>query len=451
MTIDDFNEARERMRDARKGIVKPSIYFKNQFTGRPFSLNQKMHFGMGTYMCMTGPPGTGKTAFIDTEFLLNPILDHMNNPQQYADIYCIYRSMERSSVDKMAKWICYLIYLGTEGKVLMDEATFFQHHSKKRLLTDHDLALVDALEDYIKEISKSIDLVTDTDSPEGIKQYLTKTLYRMGSYITTDLDKIYRNGEIMKTKILENDVPIDKKFDMIDEQGRPYTILRFPSTGKEVKVSPGFSRFYPKKKDQIIMTINDTVDVIKILPKKNETDTTAEHADNMRQFRKDGALAIIDIKQFGKESEKDFKSSSNHSLTVNQADIKGSHSIAQNADICLSILDPARYNITQWGGHPNGDWEGYNLERFHETFRLLQIFKNSGNGNLYKMPCIFIGEIGFFNQIPEPRYINETDYQEINRKFLSHLNPPEETKQKELFDNNKFKIKKGGEDTEAPF
>lgn len=436
MTIDDFNEARERMRDAKNGIVKPSIYFKNQFTDRPFSLNQKMRFGMGTYMCMTGPPGTGKTAFVDTEFLLNPILDHINNPNQYAEIYCVYRSMERPSVDKMAKWICYLIYLGTEGKVLLDEATFFQYHSKKRLLTDYDLALVDALEDYIKEISKSIDLVTDTDTPEGIKQYLTKTLYRMGSYITTDLEKIYRNG-----------VPMDKKYDQIDEEGRPYTVLTFPSSGKQVKVSPGFSRFFPKKKDQIIMTINDTVDVIDIPPKKNETDTTAEHANNMRQFRKDGALGIIDIKQFGKDSEKDFKSSSNSSLTVNQGDIKGSHAIAQNADICLSILDPARYNITQWGGHPKGDWEPYNLERFHETFRLLQIFKNSSQGNLYKMPCIFIGEIGFFNQIPEPRWITEQDYKDINEKFLSHLNPTPETKQKELFDTNKFKINKGMDET----
>lgn len=441
MTIDDFNEAKEIMRDAKNGIVRPSIYFKNQFTDKPFSLNQKMRFGMGTYMCMTGPAGTGKTAFVDTEFLLNPILDYMRDSQRYAEIYCVYRSMERPSVDKMAKWICYLIYLGTEGKVLMDEATFFQYPSKKRLLTDYDLALVDAVEPYIQEISKSIDLVSDTDTPEGIKQYLTNTLYRMGHYITADMDHVYRNGVAIP----------DKKYDQIDAQGRPYTILRFPSTGKEVKVSPGFSRYYAKKKDLIIMTINDTVDVINIPPKKNEIETTAEHANNMRQFRKDRALGIIDIKQFGKDSEKEFKSSTNSALTVNQADIKGSHSIAQNADICLSILDPARYNITQWGGHPNGDWDGYNLERFHETFRLLQIFKNSGNGNLYKMPCIFLGEIGFFNQIPEPKWITEQDYKDINEKFLSHLNPPPETKQKELFDSNKFNIKKETEDTQAPF
>lgn len=411
MTFDDFEEATQRIRDAKNGIVQSSIIFKNQLTDKPLSLNKRMRFGMGTYMLMTGPPGTGKTALVDAEFVLNPILDHITDPQKYPEICCMYRSMERPSVEKMTKWIAYMMYMATEGETLVDTATLLQHPNKKRLLTEEDIYLMDSLKDHMKEISKYLELL-DTDTPEGIKNHILKVLYNKGSYITADENHVYVNGIIS-----------DKKYDQVDAFGIKYAVFNFKS-GKDLKVTPGFARFFPKKKNQVIMTVNDTVDTITVPEGSDEFKTSNAHTNNMRAFRKAGALGIIDIKQFSKESDKDLRSKHNTNLSVGLADIKGSASLGQNVDIAMSILDPTYFNLRTWGGNPgDGGWPDIDLERYHGTFRLLQIFKNSDGGSLYKMPTIFLGEIGFFHEIPQPKYHTERDYIENNDKFLKHLHP----------------------------
>lgn len=437
MIQDYFEEALERIKDAKNGIVAPSIFFKNQNTDRPFSLNSKMRFGMGVYMVMTGPPGTGKTSFIDSEFVINPILDHIKDPT-FSKIYCIYRSMERPPVEKMVKFIAYMLYIATSGEILVDTSTLLGYPSKKRELTSYDIELISELKGHIKEISKSLDLVAGADTPQGIKDYLTKSLYRLGKYVTTDNEGIYVNG-----------VKLERKFDLTDEEGRPYALLR-GATGKEIKVGIGFNRYFAKDKDMIIYTVNDTTNKIRVPSHSNYMDASIAHSFNMAEFREHGALGVIDINQFSKVSDKEFKGST--TMSVSLSDIKGVGDFGQNADICLSILDPMYFGVKTWGGSPDGLWPEMELDRFHGTFRLLQIFKNSGGMSLYKMPCVFLGENGYFYEIPAPNKITENDYKEINDKILSHLNPMKEARQSVAFDLPKdMLIKKPNRDTKAPF
>lgn len=358
MIRDDFEEAKERIRDAMRGLVKPSIFFKNQITHKPLSLNRRMRFGMGVYMIMTGPPGTGKTALVDSEFVLNPIFDHVIDPEKYADILCIYRSMERPSVEKTVKFMAYMIYVGTEGKVVIDIPTFLQYSNKKRLLTKDDWTLVESLDEYIDAVVKSLDLVSESDTPDGIKKYLENVLHRNGQYIKGTLDGVYVNG-----------IKIDKKYDLVDPEGNPYCVLKWKN-GKEIKVNPGYGRFFCKKPNKIIMTVNDTVDRIRVPYGSNVLDTSNAHTFNMAEFRKAEALGIIDIKQFSKESEKDFRSKNNTALSVGLSDIKGSGDFGQNADLGISVLDPAYFNVKKWGGDPDGAWDDMDFERFHGAGRI---------------------------------------------------------------------------------
>jgi hypothetical protein len=411
MILDAFEEVLDRIKSAKSGLVAPSIIFKNQLTDKHLSLNSKMRLGMGTLMLVTGPPNSGKTALVDSQFILNPILDNLAWGDKYPPIYCVYRSMERPIYQKLAKWIAYMLYIVSDGKILIDNATLFGYNNKKRPLTDDDIDMILDLKGQIAEIGKSLDIVGDSGTPEDLKQYMLRTLYRLGSYITTDLDSVYVNGK-----------KIEKKFDLTDEFGRPYAMLRWPKTGKEIKVYSGYNRYFAHDPKMIIINVNDTVDRIKTPPKYSVNEVVAEHSNNMAEMRKHEAICGIDIKQFSKESEKEFRTKGN-ALSVGLSDIKGASEPAQNSDIALSILDPGYFQLREWGGHPDGMWNPIDVERFHGAMRLLQVFKNTDGANLFKMPVLMLGEIGFFAEIPSPDKITEQDYKDLNAKYLQHLDP----------------------------
>jgi len=445
MIQDAFEEALERIKDAKKGIVAPSIFFKNQNTGIPLSLNKRMRLGNGTYMVVTGPPGTGKTSLVDSEFVMNPILDCIIDPATYANIYCIYRSMEKPIINKVTKFIAYMLYLATEGQVILDTATLLGYHNKKRDLTDEDIALISELRGHINEIAKHLDLVSGPDTPEGVKQYILKTLYRLGTYIQSDLEHVYINGK--KT---------EKTFDLTDEYGRPYCLLR-GKTGKEIKVGHMFNQFIPTDPKMIIEHVTDTTNKIRKPKGSSVLDTSNDYTFIISEFVEHRAICAIDINQFGKESEKDLKGKSGNSLSVGLSDIKGSGDFMQNAQIGLSILDPTYLGISRWGGDPGGRWPDMEVDRFHGTLRILQIFKNSDGQSMYKMPCVMLGEMGYFQEIPNPKEITEKDYADINNTILRHLNPsahnqPIQMEAFQLPDNMiiKKRPKTGGKE-QAPF
>jgi hypothetical protein len=441
MILDAFEETVDLIKNARNGIVKSSLVFKNQLTDKRLSLNSKMRLGMGTLTLATGPSGTGKTAIIDSEFVLNPILDHISWPDEFPPIYCVYRSLERPIVSKMGKFIAYLMYMATDGQNLVDTATLFGYPNKKRDLTDEDIYLIESLKDTIYQISGSLDLVGNTGTPEELKQYMLRALYRLGVYVTTDLDNIYINGK-----------KIDKKFTETDEFGRPYAILRWPKTGKEQKVYPGFGKYYAHDSRMVIINVNDTVDRILMPPRYDANMTVDEHSNNQAEFRKHDAFCGIDIKQFSKESEKDFKAKGSM-LSVSSSDVKGSSVLTQNIDIGMSILDPHHFGVTEYGAHPEGRHKGIDIDRFFGTFRIFQLYKNTDGQNLFKMCLLLIGEIGFFVEVPSPDKITEQDYKDLVSKYLQHLDPSVDKSPRQgfLLDMPEMRIKKPNRDPQAPF
>lgn len=402
MILEYFEEALEIIVNAKAGKVQPSIPLMDTKERKLLSLNSRMRFGKGVYCIVTGPPGTGKTSLVDTTFVMNSILIHINNPS-LPKPRIIYRCMERPPVDKMIKFIAGLIH--QEYGEIIDVPTLRGFPNRKRLLTDKDIEMVRETQTVIDRIVEEdyLDLVGGSTTPEGIMAYLLAELHTRGLYITSDLNKIYINGKE------HSDFSSPEK----TLQGKPYKVITGSITGKQAKVYPQMQKFIPHDENLILMTINDTINRIE---GSNDLETLNRHSQNMAKLRDANAYGIIDIAQMGRDTERDMRARGSH-LSITLKDIKGSGNMGQNADLALSILDPMYFDIDKWG--PEG--MEYDLKRFHGTFRLLQIFKNSQGGSLFKCPMIFLGENGYFQELPRPENMTEDVYRDLERGLLKHI------------------------------
>ena len=396
---DIFDEAIQRIFDAKAGKVEPSLPLIDAKTPKNFSLNTRMRFGMGIYLLMTGPPGTGKTSFVDTHFVLNPILAHLSDDKQPKP-RIVYRCMERPPVDKMVKFIAYLMW--HEYGEIVDVPTLLQYSNKKRLLTETDIRQIEELRGYVDLIAQNdyIDLVGGRDTPAGVMDYMMAEAHRRGAYVVSDMEKIWVNGKEVS----------DFKDPERTAHGRIFKVIR-GRTGREIKVYQKMNKFFPHDPNLMLIHIIDTANNVE---GHDVLETLNAHTKNQAKLRDAKICGAIDIVQMGRDTEREMRARGSH-LSINLKDIKGSGNFGQNADIALSILDPMYFDIEKWG--PEG-FE-YDLKRFYGTFRLFQIFKNSHGGSLYKMPCIFLGENGYFYELPHPNHMTEEIYQKVNKMFHS--------------------------------
>lgn len=408
-----FKEAKKVILDAKAGKIKPSLEFLDMTNESPLRISSRIGFTMGRYMIIFGPSGTGKTALADTEMVLNPILKQfITEPKQRTNIEVIYRSMERPPVDKMIKWIAYLLYW--KYRMIIDVPTLMQLPNRRRELNSEDLERIDSLSPYIEYISECVTLLGGARTPAELYDYNLQQIYKNGAYFKTDMDHIYCNS-VKIASFPVNDKPGQvhtksaAKFDFgIDKKGNIFVSIK--KEGKEeVFLTQQSQKFLPRDDKKILVVLNDTINKIQ---GDDALKTLNAHSRYMGELRDAGAISGIDISQVSKEDVKKIDSS----LHMTQGHVKGTGDIANNADTIISIVDPLHYEISTWNTGPGGIYE-YDASRCQGTLRVCQIVKNSHGLGIHKFPFIMLGENGYFYELPSTG-MKEEDYRNIEENIL---------------------------------
>lgn len=92
-------------------------------------------------------------------------------------------------------------------------------------------------------------------------------------------------------------------------------------------------------------------------------------------------------------------------LTMSLDDISDSSNIAQDSDIVLGIINPHKYGL--------GSYRRYNIEKLQNRTRFLQIIKNRDGEADGSLGMLFIGENGFFKELPRVEDMNDLIYNSI--------------------------------------
>jgi hypothetical protein len=336
-----------------KGIKNESIYI-------PLSqskLNSNIIFGKSMYFLIGGLPGSGKTAIVDSQFLLEPYLYWWRNKDKLnINPYWIYRSMERNRVYKIAKWTAYLMYV--DHNILIDVPTIMGWPNKLRNLSEEEISIIKSYKPFFDELFERVLIYDGSQNPTGI----------------------YKDAE------------------------------RFMLTKGEIVQLDQYNKvFKPNNSNLFVCHITDHVGKIS---SENNARSDKEildlHSDYMGKLRDFYGVTCIDICQLNRNIENTYRAV-NTDIDVQPQDFKGSSDMYENCDVAIGLLNP--YKIQAY------DYGGYKIKNFvnkknNNRFRSLKIIKNSYGNDDFVIGFHFIGENGLMAEIPNSIEINYDSFKD---------------------------------------
>ena len=127
------------------------------------------------YTLVGGNSGTGKTSYVDLAYCLNPYEWYTKNKDKTdIKIKIIYRSMERNTKYKIAKWTCLKMFKDTG--IVMDVPTLLGWQGKKFEIKDDIKKQIYKAGEYFDEMFASgiIELIDGPENPTGIFNHINK-------------------------------------------------------------------------------------------------------------------------------------------------------------------------------------------------------------------------------------------------------------------------------------
>ena len=324
-------------------------------------LNRYIGIRKSMYTLVGGLTGSGKTSFIDDAYVLNPLDWYMSkNNTTDMKLRIIYRSMERSSTYKMAKWI--------SRKIFMDHGTIIPvpkllGWTDKMTSDQHDLFL--SYEDYIGEMNEVVTIISGPENAIGIAKQV--------------------NRHAIANGVIEE----------IDEFNKVYI---------------------PNHENEITLIVVDHIG----LTKTTKDQTTKKQAidklsDEMRYARDFYGYSPVLVSQFNRDISNPIRIK-NGDVEPQLEDFAESSSTQNDADVVLALFDPMRYKVS--------DPSGYDVDKLKDEFgakyfRSLRLIKNSYGEDDVRIGLAFLGQIGMFKELPRLKDMSDYEYQSVvNKTFF---------------------------------
>jgi hypothetical protein len=336
--------------DGRNGGIPMGFDRLNRYIG----IRKSMYFLVG------GLTGSGKTSFIDDAFVLNPFDWYISQPNPGIKLRIIYRSMERTRVYKMAKWVSRKIFLD-HGIII--PVTKLLGWTDRMNHDEHDLFLM--YEDYMGRMDEVITIIDGPENPVGIAKEL-------------------------KAHALQNG-----RIDQVDEYNK---------------------RYFPNNEREITLVIIDHIGLLKTTKdqptKKQAIDKMSDELRYARDFY--GYTPVV-VSQFNRDISNPIRIK-NGDVEPQLEDFAESSQTQNDADVVLALFDPMRYKVA--------DPSGYNLDKLKDEyggkyFRSLRLIKNSYGEDDVRIGLGFMGQIGMFKELPRRKDMTDADYDSVvNKTFF---------------------------------
>lgn len=325
-------------------------------------LGSKIAITKSMYILLGGMPGSGKTAIVDSVFVLD-LYDWWvkNKHKTNAEPYWIYRSMERNAIYKRAKWLAYRLF--KDYQIIIDVPTIFNWPNKMYDLTPKLIELMKSYDDYFDQMFEQIDMISGTDNPTGLNKHIW-------AYYTKP-----ENGKLHY-----------KKVDSIDDNGKP------------IKIDI-ISHYESYKPNRIVFHLTDHIGKIKAERGFNDKQILDKHSEYMGLNRDLFGMVPIDISQLNRNIEDTYRNVKTE-VDVMPQDFKGSADIYENADIVIGMINP--YKLSAF------DYAGYDIKKFvskegYNMYRGLKVLKNSYGIDDFRISYYFGGSSGVMMELPSAK------------------------------------------------
>lgn len=323
--------------------------------GLPHGLTRMLDYIPGiqqkTYYLIGGETGTGKSAFTNNNFVFTPIDWYLKNKEKTdIKLKVFYYSFEIPKEDMFIKAINRSIYL--ETGILLDINYAFSRG--KHRISDEHYKLVLKHANMLEEFNDIMIVKDIPTNPTGLWKDLLTHARDNGTGITPDL-RI--EGEY--TPYNQNE----------------YVLIVIDHIGLSLK-ERGFAT-------------KDTIDKL------------SEYLIILRN--KCGYTPIV-VQQLNRSlsSSDRFKLDR---VEPQLSDFKDSGNTQQDANIILSLFSPNRYEMKSH--------KGYDIDRLKDRYRSLSILKNRDGEADKRIGLKYVGECGYFEELPKRDLMTDPEYIKI--------------------------------------
>jgi len=294
MSFEQLKQEVQQGLDGRNGGIPMGFDRLNRYIG----IRKSMYFLVG------GLTGSGKTSFIDDAFVLNPFDWYISHSDPKIKLRIIYRSMERTRVYKLAKWVSRKIFLD-HGIII--PVTKLLGWTDRMNHDEHDLFLM--YEDYMGRMDEVITIIDGPENPVGIAKELKAHALQHG------------------------------RIEQVDEYNK---------------------RYFPNNEREITLVIIDHIGLLKTTKDQTTKKQAIDKMSDELRFARDfyGYTPVV-VSQFNRDISNPIRIK-NGDVEPQLEDFAESSQTQNDADVVLALFDPMRYKVA--------DPSGYNLDKLKDEY-----------------------------------------------------------------------------------
>lgn len=335
-------------------------------TGLPMGFDRLVEYipniQQGTYYLIGGETGSGKTAFTDDAFLHNPYDWFVKNPNAGIDLKVFYWSLEINKSIKITKAVCRKLY--TDYNVITD-VNYVLSRGKNRV-SQEVFDLVCKTRDYFVRMEDVLTIIDANSHPTAINKFMMSYAQAHGDIITRQVNNGKENIEI-------------------------------------------FDKYIPYNPHQYVIIVIDHISLMKRERGFNVKDNIDKMSEYLVPLRNNFNYIPVVVQQLNRSNTQSdrFKM---EMVEPKLSDFKDSGNTQQDANTVVALFSPARHELESF--------RGYNMTKLKDRFRSLGILKNRDGAADVRIGLQFVGEVGYFKEIPKSSAITDEQYDQIiNLKY----------------------------------
>ncbi len=375
-----FDSFLEKVKQGRSGdmVWIPSPYDR---------LKDKIGISKKQYTLLGGDPGTGKSAFIDTTYIIHIFQWYMNNKDDVSfKPKIILRSMERSKEYRIAKWVCQLMF--RKFNILIDVRTIFGMHSGDSIIDDELMEKIEECRGLVEKMEDYITVIDGRTNPTGAYAEFRHYALSNGTLYKKDSD-----GNLHRC-VYDEDEKLKKKWKRI-------SIHQYPDGYRPPEKYE--QKYIPDDEEEIVIPIVDHIGEYRSengLTGKALLDKAGERTVTLRDLY---GMSPIDVSQFNRNlSDTRRRTGKGIDLQPEEQDFMGSSTMYQRCDLAIALFNPHRYSVNTHLGYPV---QNFINSHGHNRFRSGFILKNTYGVDDFGTAFQFIGEIGMYRLLPKAEKI----------------------------------------------
>lgn len=358
---------------------------KGNITTIPFvhpTLNKYIFLGKRLYHLIGGAGGSGKSAWVDLNYIINVILWYKKfGIKEDIKIKIVLRSMERSKELRKAKWVCLKLYI--DKGILIDTASMLGWGESKSRISDELFEEIKKAYEWVNQLEEFVEIIDGSETPTGVFKHLEAEALSKGT--------LYK---YIKVNDVETLLAIRKN----------QRIQVSPETCPQA--SP-FQPFYvPDDPNEVTIFIVDHMSTLKIergFTDKQNLDKMSEYAQILRDLYGFSPVLVNQLNRGVSDTFRRVKTD----LLPEDSDFQGSSRMYHDCDMAAILFNPYKYNLKNLLG-----WNvtGFLNDKGVNRFRSLHLLKNTYGPDNQVFGYQFVGENGIFREIKTPDTITGRDY-----------------------------------------